>query len=730
VESAEDRAAGDRGRPASAAPALEVQREPKTPEPVATAEEADIDPKDLKAPYLYLNRELSFLAFNRRVLKLAEDPEVPLLDRLFFLTVFSTNLDEFFEIRVAGLKQQVVSGLGPTGPDGMTATEQLSRIGQICQELVAEQYRILNENMLPSLERAGVRVLRRTVWTQRQQAWIKRFFNDQVLPVLTPMGQDPGHPFPKVLNKGLAFIVSLEGTDAFGRTSGIAILPVPRALPRLIALPPSLARGPNDYVMLSSVIHANVDRLFPGMLVKGCYQFRVTRNSDMWVEEEEVDDLLFAIQGELSSRKYGAAVRLELADNCPKAVYRFLLKQYRLDPEDVYEVNGPVNLHRLQAIWSIVDRPDLKYSPMVAGTPVDLGRDADVFAVMRRGDVLLHHPYQSFAPLLDLLRQAARDPDVLAIKQTLYRTGTESLVVEALIEAARAGKEVTVVAELRARFDEAANIDLATRLQEAGANVVYGIVGYKTHAKLLLIVRRERGKLKRYVHVGTGNYHSGTARAYTDFSLLTCDKHMGRDVHEVFMQLTSLGRATELKRLVQSPFDLCDTLVNLIDAEAEAARRGEEASIVARMNSLSEKRLIRALYRASRAGVQIELIVRGICCLRPGIPGVSENIRVRSVLGRFLEHSRVFQFHSGGEKITFMSSADWMPRNMRRRVEVAARIEDPALRDRLAEEALELYLNDTKQSWSLQADGSWVSLRPEGDKSKGVQEKLIKRLAD
>ena len=663
---------------------------------------------ELSEPTLYLNRELSLLEFNRRVLAQAMDPGVPLLERLRFLTIFSSNLDEFFEVRVAGHKQSVALDLARTGPDGLSAQEALQRISEVAHALVDQQYETLNEVLLPALQAEGIHILKRSEWSERQRAWIQDYFTEQVLPVLTPVALDPAHPFPNVQNKGLNLIVCLEGNDAFGRDSGTAIIQVPRCLPRLISLPPQISEAAHSVVMIRSVIHAHVGELFPGMTVTASHQFRVTRNSDLWVDEEEVDDLLSALQGELPGRRYGAAVRLEVADNCSPAIAELLLEQFSLGRNDLYRVSGPVNLHRVAEILDIVDRPDLVYRPFVAGVPTKLAPGSDLFTVIRQGDVLLHHPYQSFAPVVELIRQAAADPAVLAIKQTVYRTGAASPITEALIEAARNGKDVTAVVELRARFDEAANIRLATRLQQAGANVVYGVVGFKCHAKMLLIVRREGDGIRRYVHLGTGNYHTKTARIYTDYSFLTCRDAIGEDVHTLFMQLTGLGEVVELNKLLQSPFTLHSSLLRMIEAEAAAARAGKPARIIAKMNSLSEAEVIQALYRASQAGVAIDLIVRGVCRLRPGVPGVSENIRVRSIVGRFLEHTRVFYFHAGGAKLTFAASADWMTRNLIRRVEACFPIEDEALRERVIHEALSTYLADNVQAWELQADGSYT----------------------
>jgi len=685
---------------------------------------------NLSAPELYLNRELSVLEFNRRVLDQARDPATPLLERLKFLGISSTNLDEFFEIRVSGLKQQVAYGVAPRATDGSTPQESLQRISDAAHQLVDDQYALLNATLLPELAAQGIRLLAREAWTERQRRWLARYFASEVVPVLTPIGLDPAHPFPRVLNKSLNVSVQVEGSDAFGRGSGIAVVAVPRSLPRLIALPAEVREGRHDFVLLSSVVHEHVGEIFPGMRVGGCFQFRVTRNSDLWVDEEEVENLLQALKGELPSRNYGDAVRLEVADNCPEDVATSLLSQVQLGASDLYRCRGPVNLHRIAALYDAVDRPELKYPPFVPGLPRRLEPERDLFEVLRHGDLLLHHPYESFAPVVEFVRQAAADPAVLAIKQTLYRSGPRSPLVDALLDAARAGKEVTAVIELRARFDEAANIDLATRLQEAGASVVYGVVGYKAHAKLLLVVRREGRRLRRYCHLGTGNYHPGNARTYTDFSLLTAQPEIGEDVHKLFMQLTGLGKVTRLQKLLQSPFTLQRTLVALIDHEAERARQGRTSGIRAKMNALSEPSIIRALYGASQAGVPIDLIVRGICCLRPGVPGLSETIRVRSIVGRFLEHSRVYCFHADGEELTWCSSADWMSRSFFRRVETCFPIEDPRLKARVIEEGLGASMADNTQAWLLQPDGHWKRSKPGSSRPSCAQESLLDELAD
>ena len=688
-----------------------------------------MDNTDLQRPELYINRELSQLQFNQRVLEQAMDSSNPLLERLRFLCISCTNLDEFFEIRVAGLKQKLELGSSQGGPDGMSPQETLRAINIHARELVEEQYRLLNEVLIPALAGENIRFIRRSEWSPDQAEWLRHFFRHDLFPVISPLGLDPSHPFPRILNKSLNFIVSLKGKDAFGRNSGMAVVQAPRALPRIIQLPPELeGNGPHDYVFLTSIIHAWMDELFPGMRVEGSWQFRVTRNSDLFVDEEEIDDLLRAMEGELESRRYGDEVRLEVAHNCPENMIEYLLAQFELERDDLYQVNGPVNLNRMQAVYDLVDRADLKFPPFTPGLQEPLTHETDMFELLRRRDILLHHPYESFVPVIDFLRQAAADPQVLAIKQTLYRTGADSPVVSALVMAAQAGKEVTVVIELRARFDEQENITLANRLQKAGAHVVYGVVGYKTHAKMILVVRREGGHLRHYAHLGTGNYHPRTTRLYTDYGLFTSDPEIGEDLHSIFLQLTSMGKVSRLNKLLESPFTLHAALLKKIEREARNAQRGKPARIVAKFNALVEPQIIQALYRAATAGVEIDLIVRGICCLRPGVPEVSERIRVRSIVGRFLEHTRVFHFENGGTPELYCASADWMNRNMFHRVEVAFPIETRKLRNRIMRE-LQCYLDDNTQAWLLQSDGSYRRLTPGKQEPCSAQQTLLDRLS-
>ncbi|MGC3872739.1 polyphosphate kinase 1 [Halomonas sp. GXIMD04776] len=686
-----------------------------TPSPEAELDEA----------VLYFNRELSHLQFNIRVLEQALDTSHPLLNRLMFLLIFSSNLDEFFEIRVAGLKHQLALGRDDTGADGLTPKQVLDEIARITHEQIERQYQILNDVLLPALEEQNIRFRRRTQWTDAQNEWVRDYFEEEVMPVISPIGLDPSHPFPRLVNKSLNFIVELEGQDAFGREGGLAILPAPRSLPRLIRLPEALAEeGYADYLFLSSMIHAHAQEVFPGMKVHGCYQFRLTRNADLAVDPEEVSDLASALRGELLARRYGDGVRLEVADNCPDDLAAFLLKQFELEEQDLYRVNGPVNLIRMMALIGDMDRPDLLYRPFTAGIPKELRFEGSLFDTIRQGDVLLHHPFQSFAPIEDLLREAARDSDVLAIKQTLYRTGADSPIVGALVDAARNGKEVTVVIELRARFDEADNLALASRLQEAGAIVIYGVMAYKTHAKMVHIVRREKGELRYYVHLGTGNYHSKTAKLYTDYSLLTANETLCEDVHRVFQQLSGMGKPRNIDILLHAPFVLHERLVEMINREAKFAEKDKKSHLIIKCNSLTEPRLIRALYRASRAGVKCDLIIRGMCCLRPGVPGISDNIAVRSIIGRFLEHTRVFYFHNDGKPEVWASSADFMERNMFHRVETCFPILDKKLAQRVRKD-LETYLVDNCQSWLLREDGSYQKQEPDDAAPISAQETLL-----
>lgn len=659
----------------------------------------------------YLNPELSLLSFHERVLNMALNPKTPLLERLKFLCIFSSNMDEFFEIRVSGLKAMAQSSLAVDGVDGLTPQITLDKISERAHRLVELQYQTLNEHVFPELEDHGIRFVDRDDWTDEQSKWIKNYFKREVLPILTPIRLDPAHPFPLTINKGLSIVVDLHDPER-DDAHNIAVVPAPRALPRYMKLPSELCENEYEYVYLSSIISANIKKLFSNVKVLGCYQFRITRNSDLYVDLEAVEDLARTLEGELPSRLYGEAIRLEVSENCPKRILTFLKERFQISDDYIYAVNGPVNLNRLISLPELLNRPQIKYQGFTPSIPDYLGAQNNLFDTIQNGDVLLHHPFQSFAPVVDLLKQAANDPEVIAIKQTLYRTGSDSILVEHLVNAARAGKEVTVIVELMARFDEQNNLETAQQLQSAGAHVVYGMVGKKTHAKMLMIVRREGKKLRRYAHLGTGNYHQGNTRIYTDYGLLTNDKRITADVHEIFMQLTTQGPNPELSTLYQSPFGISDMFVDKVKREADNAQAGRPARVIAKVNGLSSPGIINALYEASQAGVKIDLIVRGICCLRPGIEGLSENISVRSIVGRFLEHARVFYFlNDGDESEVFLSSADLMPRNLRNRIEQCTPICDASIRTTVVEN-LETYLIDNTNAWLMQADGEYIQSIP------------------
>ncbi len=687
------------------------------------------------SPDCYINRDLSALRFQLRVLAQATNPRHPLLERMFFLTIFSSNLDEFFEIRVAGLLQKLKQGDQVSSLDGRKPSELLHKISEIAHTAVDEQYRILNEDILPELAKHEIRYLKRDELDDDQRAWMREYFFSQVMPVLTPISIDPAHPFPRLVNKSLCFIVSLEGKDAFGRDIKYAIVPAPRSLPRVIRLPDELTDGKEHHVMLSAVIHENVGELFLGMKVTGCNQFRLTRNADLALADD-VDDIAKALEGELDNRRFGHEVRLEVTTNCPQEVSDFLLNQFDLSDDQLYRVNGPVNLTRLLTSFN---RPELKFTPFTPAIPkafreIDMNETGSMFSAIAKQDVLVHHPFHAFNPVANLLWQAASDPDVLAIKQTIYRSGVNSEIVQALAAAARNGKEVTAVIELRARFDEASNISVANMLQEAGAVVVYGIVGYKTHAKMMLIVRRENGKIRRYVHLGTGNYHAGNAKAYTDYGLFTANSEVCEDVAGVFQQLTGMGRPLPCKQILHAPFTLHDTLMKLIDDEIAHAKAGKKGRVILKFNALTEKKIINKLYEASRAGVEIDLIVRSICCLRPQVAGLSENIRVRSVVGRFLEHTRVYYFgndvENGGKERLYCSSADLMDRNLLHRVEVAFPILDKKLFKKIYQDGLINYLNDDAQAWGLTGGGEWYPLLATGaEPTHDAQMTLLHKIA-
>ncbi|MFL6656594.1 MAG: polyphosphate kinase 1 [Massilia sp.] len=665
------------------------------------------DPALLASPGIFLDRELSQLSFNRRVLAQAEDNTIPLLERLRYLCIVSNNLDEFFEVRVASLLAQGNLAENPA------LAASLARISAECHLLVQQQYAILNTEVLPQLQAKGVHLVRHTDRNEAQRAWVKAYFEREVRPLLTPIGLDPAHPFPQVVNKSLNFIISLSGKDAFGRGTAIAIVKAPRVLPRVIRLPDHLSKNGPSFCLLSSVIHSHIEDLFTGRDVLAYSQFRVTRDSDLWVDEDEVKNLRQALKGELQGRQFGTSVRLEVAKNCPPELSQFLLDQFALDPSRLYAVDGPVNLVRLNELIELANQPALRFPVFVPGMP-DKVANTNIFDQLHKHDLLLHHPFQSFQPVVDFIRVAATDPSVVAIKQTIYRTGTHSELMEALITAARLGKEVTVILELMARFDEEANINWADQLEQAGAQVVYGVVGMKTHAKVALVIRREEAGLQFYSHLGTGNYHLSTTRLYSDFGLLTANQEMGREVNEVFIHLTSLTKPHKMTHLWLAPFALQSQIIAAIRNEAKIARAGRPGRIIVKVNALVDESVIRALYAASHDGVKIDLIVRGACTLRPGVKGLSENIKVRSIIGRFLEHSRIYYFRNDLKHDVYLASADWMSRNLFRRIEVAFPVLDKHLKKRVINEGLNPYLKDNSNAWELDETGHYQRRRARG----------------
>jgi polyphosphate kinase len=650
-----------------------------------------------------LNRERAILEFNRRVLAQASREDVPLLERLRYVCIVSSNLDEFFEVRFADcLEASRQPGTGTTAAD-------IEALAAAAHDLIDAQYAAFNDEVMPALAAQGIRIVNHADRNDAERRWVARFFEDQVRPLLVPVGLDPSHPFPLVANKSLNFIARLAGKDAFGRRNTISIVKVPRVLPRVIQLPRKRRSSSQDFVLLTSVIRAHLGSLFPGREVEAFSQFRITRDSDLEVDAD-VKNLRQALRSGLTTRHFGQAVRLEVVSTCPAELSEFLLQQFGLAATSLYKVNGPVNLVRLNELIDLADAPALRFAPFEPAAPATLRRQQTMFERIRQGDLLLHHPFESFAPVVQFLDEAVHDPSVLAIKQTIYRAGSVSPLVDLLIEAARRGKEVMAVVELKARFEEEANINWAERLEAVGAQVVYGVVGLKTHAKLLLVTRREEGRLARYAHLSTGNYNPNTARLYTDLGHFTCDAELTADVDAVFQQLASLGRTRPLQRLLQAPFTLHKEMLAHVSRVAAAAAACRTARIVVKVNALTDEQLIEALVRAGQAGAKIDLIVRGACMLPPGIAGVTDRIRVRSIVGRFLEHSRVAYFRWGDgrdDEAVFLSSADWMGRNMFGRIEVGWPLRDPELRRRVIDECLVPYLHDLRDAWLQGSDGSY-----------------------
>jgi polyphosphate kinase len=696
-----------RTRKASAPPAVTVATVNGESAPATSFEPSAAEATPQSQKVAYFNRELSWLAFNRRVLELTQNEKIPLLERVKFLAIVCSNLDEFFEIRVAGLIQQVDSAVTESSIDGLGPREQLRRIHSVVASLIEDQYRCWHNQLVPALATEGIVFKTARELNSSELNWVKTYFQEQVFPVLTPLALDQAHPFPQLGNKSLNVVVWLDNPETPEVEHMVAILPVPRILPRLVQIEPS-KNSPQRYIFLSEIIKLCANVLFPGYVVTGAHAFRVTRNSDLYIDEEEAENLLKKIEEELRNLRRGAAVRLEIEDGVSEHIFNTLCDHLGLSHEYVFRFNGPLNLMRLLSLYDI-ERPDLKYPPFTPVNVSPLRHIATVFETLRAQDVFLHHPYDAFTPVVEFVEQAARDPQVFALKQTLYRTSGDSPIVRALIEASRNGKQVTALVELKARFDEANNIQWARQLEEAGVHVVYGLVGHKTHCKLCLVVRREGTALRHYAHLGTGNYNPRTARLYSDLSLFTSRGHITADVASLFNSLTGFSLAPEFNHLLVAPFNLHPRLQELIQREAAHAAAGRPARILAKMNSLVDKATIDNLYAASQAGVQIDLIVRGICCLVPGVRGLSENIRVRSVLGRFLEHARVFYFENhGSEPLVLAGSADWMPRNFFRRIEVLFPIEDPELRRRLTDDLLSMELQDNDGARLLQANGAYL----------------------
>ncbi len=678
------------------------------------------------APLALLDRDHSILAFNERVFDWACRADVPLLERLRYLCIVSSNLDEFFEVRA---EPHVSAKLGQDR-QGLYTADSFDRLSTAVHALVERQYALYNDELMPAFEKQGIKVVSHGERNAAQRRWVKQYFEQEVRPLLIPVGLDPSHPFPQVANKSLNFIVRLGGHDAFGRENDIAIVKVPRALPRLIPMPERLCGKRRLFVSISSVIRAHLVELFPGREVGQFSQFRVTRHSDMAVDEEDVRNLRMALRQGLQHRHYGQAVRLEVSAGCSEYLAGFLLRQFELPDGALYRVHGPVNLVRMGRLADLVDEPRLRFSPYKAAYPQQLLPGQSIFEQLKRGDVLIHQPYESFDGVLDFLREAANDPQVVAIKQTIYRTGASSDLMDLLREAVRRGKEVTVVLELKARFDEEVNINWAEQLESIGVQVLYGVVGLKTHAKMMLVTRREGRHFRRYAHLSTGNYNPATARFYTDLSHLTADAGATADVEQVFVHLAGQSRLPRLNRLWVAPFHLQRRLLEKIQALGEAAAAGRPARLIAKMNALTDEALIRALIDAGQRGVKIDLIVRGACMLPAGRPGQTENIRVRSIIGRFLEHARVFYFRDGGAEEVYLSSADWMNRNMLRRVELAWPVLDAGLRQRIIEECLVAGLHDSLGSWELQPDGRYQPVKPAaGQPRLSAQEALMARYA-
>jgi polyphosphate kinase len=687
-------------------------------------EQAQIETPDLDNPSLYFNRELSFLQFNKRVLEEALDERHPLLERVKFVAIFANNLDEFFMIRVSGLRRQYMAGVLKTPPDGMTPAEQLMAIRRELLPQLAQHADCWHNDLVPKLRKEGIEVLDYDDLKRKQRRLLRRYFEREIFPALTPLAFDPGHPFPHISNLSLNLAVVINDPEAGER---FARLKVPPVFPRLLRIPSEekaesyeslglVDTSSNNFVWLGQVVAANLDMLFPDLEIVAAYPFRITRDADQEIEEDEAADLLYAIEESVRMRHFGSAVRLEVTDTMPDRVRDILIKNLSLAPYQVYTVHEPIGMADLMELTD-VDRPDLKDEPFHASIPAPLATEESIFSVIRRRNILLYHPYDSFAPVIDFVREAAHDPDVLTIKQTLYRVGPNSPIVAALMEARENGKQVAVLVELKARFDEENNIVWARALEQAGVHVVYGLVGLKTHTKLLMVVRRERDGIKRYVHMSTGNYNDVTARIYTDIGVFTADPDIGDDVSDLFNALTGYSRKQEYRKLLVAPGKMRDQILQRIEREIERHKEHRDGYLAFKMNQLVDKRSIQALYRASQAGVKTDLQVRGICCLRPGVPGVSDNITVTSIVGRFLEHPRIFYFRNGGDEEILLGSADLMPRNLDRRVEQLFPLEDPRLKRALRDQILSVHLRDNVQSRQLLSDGSYERIHPKKDEA-------------
>ncbi len=671
----------------------------------------------------FISRELSWLEFNQRVLSESLDHKNPLLERVKFFCIVSSNLDEFFEVRVAGLKQQIESDVVERSIDGRTASESFRALHERVRKMMSQQFQCWREDLVPNLAKNNIRFLRPDELDAKRLAWLHEYYQQQVRPVLTPLGIDPVHPFPQLLNKSLNIILQLEIEKDGEVSKRLAVVQVPQVLPRLVRLPDEDEH--REYIFLGHLIGHYLADVFPGTKILGYWHFRVTRNSELYIDEDDVRNLLSAVEQELHNRRKGAAVRLEVDQSMPSEISQYLLENLDLTEEDLYRIDGPLNPVRLMAICSGDHSPELRDAPFVAPVAASLRDVKDYFAAIRQKDILLHHPYENFSSVVEFLEQAARDPQVLAIKQTLYRTGGDARIVGALMSAVRNGKQVTAVTELKARFDEANNILWARRLEEAGVHVVYGMAHHKVHSKMALVVRRDEDCIRRYLHLGTGNYNPSTAKNYTDISLFTARPAFGEDSTNLFNLLTGIGQFQGASKLLIAPFTLQERIMTMIHNETENAKAGKPAKIVAKMNGLVDREIIEALYAASCAGVQIDLIIRGICCLRPGIPGVSDNIRVRSIVGRFLEHSRIYYFVNAGHPIVYVGSADWMPRNLYTRVEVVFPIEEPSLKQRVIEEILHRMLADNTKAWILQPDASYRQASPSDGDSHNSQAEFM-----